>query len=58
MRLLRRIWRMLRSAAGEDAYARFCDHLRRNHPERPLPSEKEFYLAFLEDKYSKPSRCC
>ncbi len=58
MRALNRLWLRLREMTGEADYARYCDHVRRRHPERPLPSAKEFYLARMQEKYSRPSRCC
>ncbi len=58
MRYLRLLRKILAEVTGEADYARYCDHLRARHPERRLPTEREFYLARLEEKYSRPSRCC
>jgi uncharacterized short protein YbdD (DUF466 family) len=58
MRLLRAIWKVLGELSGETNYRRYCEHLRLHHPERRLPSEREFFLARLEEKYARPSRCC
>lgn len=58
MIVLRKLWGWLGEASGESAYARYCAHLRVRHPGRPLPSEKEFYISRLAEKYSRPSRCC
>lgn len=57
-KLLQIVTRFTREVAGEAAYERYCRHLREHHPERAVPSEKEFYLARLKEKYSRPSRCC
>jgi uncharacterized short protein YbdD (DUF466 family) len=57
-RLLKNIGLFLKDAAGERAYERYCAHVRAHHPERRVPSEKEFYLARLKEKYTRPSRCC
>ncbi len=58
MTVLRRIWELLREAAGETAYERYCRRLRQRRPGPPLPSEKQFYLERLHARYEKPSRCC
>jgi len=58
MELLRAIYRILRQVSGEADYARYCEHLRARYPGTRLPSEKEFYLGRLKDKYSRPSCCC
>jgi uncharacterized short protein YbdD (DUF466 family) len=58
MDLLRTIWKMAAEIAGEADYRRYCDRLRAVHPDRKVPSEREFFLARLEEKYSRPARCC
>ncbi len=58
MRFLCAIWKVLGELTGEADYRRYCEHLRARHPERDLPSEREFFLARLEEKYARPSRCC
>jgi uncharacterized short protein YbdD (DUF466 family) len=58
MGVLRDIWVKIQDWAGENDYARYCEHLRRRHPGREVPSAKEFYLSRLQDRYSRPSRCC
>ncbi len=55
---LLRIWKILQDVSGESAYARYCEHLRIKHPEIPLPTEKEFFLRNLKEKYARPERCC
>jgi len=57
-KLIQAVSRFLREASGESAYERYCEHLRRHHPDHPIPSEKDFYLERLRQKYSRPSRCC
>ncbi len=57
-KLLQAVSRFTREASGEGAYARYCEHLRRHHPGHTIPSEKDFYLERLRQKYSRPSRCC
>ncbi len=58
MKILVRWWRYLGQLVGEGEYSRYCEHLRAKHPEEELPTESEFYLARLADKYARISRCC
>ncbi len=58
MKYLRRCWRFLAQVMGEGDYERYCAHLRVHHPERPIPSPSEFYLSRVEEKYTRPNRCC
>jgi uncharacterized short protein YbdD (DUF466 family) len=40
-------------------YAAYCSHLRAHHPDRPLPSEREFFDQFVRARYGDgPTRCC
>ena len=40
-------------------YADHLEHLRRDHPERPIPSQREFYEEFVRNRYQDgPTRCC
>jgi uncharacterized short protein YbdD (DUF466 family) len=49
----------VRRVAGMPDYAAHLEHLRRCHPERAVPTEREFYEAFVEARYADgPSRCC
>ncbi len=58
MRFIKAAWKIVMELAGEADYARYCAHLRAHHPEKALPTEREFFLKRLEEKYSRPSRCC
>ncbi len=58
MRFLRQVWIILAELAGEADYQRYCAHVRRHHPDREILSAKEFYLARLSEKYTRPTRCC
>jgi len=50
---------ILRRVAGMPDYSAHVEHLRRCHPERPVPSEREFFEQYLEHRYGDgPSRCC
>ena len=58
MRFLRAVWTVLTELSGDADYRRYCAHLRRHHPDREIPTAKEFFLTRLEEKYTRPSRCC
>jgi uncharacterized short protein YbdD (DUF466 family) len=55
----RKIGAFLRSIAGMPDYAAHIRHLRRYHPERRLPTEREFYEEFVRVRYGEgTTRCC
>lgn len=58
MKVLRTIWKMLTELTGDADYGRYCAQMRARHPETRIPTESEFYLARLNEKYSRPTRCC
>ncbi len=40
-------------------YAVHVEHLRRSHPDRLIPTEREFYEEFIRSRYEDgPTRCC
>jgi uncharacterized short protein YbdD (DUF466 family) len=40
-------------------YEAYLRHLRRCHPSRPIPSEREYFDRYLEERYGNgPTRCC
>lgn len=54
-----RILRTVRQCAGMPDYEVHIEHLRRCHPERPIPSERQYYEEYLQARYSDgPTRCC
>jgi uncharacterized short protein YbdD (DUF466 family) len=54
-----RLLSAIRRIAGMPDYAAYLEHLRRCHPERGVPSEREFYEAFVATRYEDgPTRCC
>jgi uncharacterized short protein YbdD (DUF466 family) len=56
---LERVLRVVRRIAGMPDYAAHVEHLRRCHPERPVPSRRQFYDDFLRARYADgPTRCC
>jgi uncharacterized short protein YbdD (DUF466 family) len=49
----------LRRVAGMPDYSAYTEHLRRFHPERPLPSERDYFSEYLRSRYGDgPTRCC
>ena len=58
MNRLKKCWQILEQLIGEGEYARYCAHLRARHPDRPLPSAAEYYRSRMEEKYTRPNRCC
>jgi uncharacterized short protein YbdD (DUF466 family) len=49
----------VRQIAGMPDYAAHLEHLRRCHPDRALPSEREFYEEYVRARYGDgPTRCC
>jgi uncharacterized short protein YbdD (DUF466 family) len=54
-----RLLRVVRRISGMPDYTAYVEHARRCHPERPLPSEREFYEEYLRARYEGgPTRCC
>jgi uncharacterized short protein YbdD (DUF466 family) len=60
---LLRAWRNLRwwvgSVLGDTAYARYVEHLRRLHPDAPVPTEREYWRERYAEQDANPgARCC
>jgi uncharacterized short protein YbdD (DUF466 family) len=54
-----RLLETVRRVAGMPDYAAHLEHLRRCHPERPAPSEREFFEQYLRARYGDATpRCC
>lgn len=54
-----RVPALLRRVAGMPDYSAYAEHLRRCHPDRPVPSERAFYEEFVKTRYEDgPTRCC
>ena len=50
---------LIRGLAGMPDYQRHIEHLRRCHPERPIPTERQYFEEYLEGRYQDgPTRCC
>lgn len=49
----------VRRIAGMPDYAAYVEHLRACHPDRPVPSEREYFAEYTETRYGAgASRCC
>ena len=47
------------SLMGDTAYARYCAHLRRDHADAPVPTEREYWRARHAAADAHPgARCC
>ena len=56
---LERALRVIRRVAGMPDYGAHVEHLRRCHPDRPVPSAREFYEEFVRARYEGgATRCC
>lgn len=54
-----RLAALVRRVTGMPDYAAYTAHLRRCHPDRPVPSEREFFSEYLRTRYGDgASRCC
>ena len=54
-----RVLQIVRRVAGMPDYAAHVAHLRRCHPERDVPSAREFYEEYVRTRYGDgPTRCC
>jgi uncharacterized short protein YbdD (DUF466 family) len=56
---MRELLRTLRRVMGMPDYEAHLEHLRRCHPDRPAPSEREYFDQFVRTRYGDgPTRCC
>ncbi len=47
------------SVMGDNAYARYVDHLARHHPGEPVPTEKQYWRDRYAAMDANPgARCC
>ncbi|WP_051498985.1 YbdD/YjiX family protein [Nocardia sp. BMG51109] len=59
LRGARAVIRYMDAIVGGQDYARFVEHLRRNHPDRPIPSEREYWRERHDAAARNPAnRCC
>lgn len=49
----------LREVSGESAYDRYVEHARRQHPDAPVLSRREFERRRIDEREERPGvRCC
>jgi len=49
----------LRRLLGMPDYDAYVAHLRAHHPDRAVPTEREFYDEYVRARYADgPTRCC
>ena len=58
MNVITAVIRYLQQVMREDAYARYCEHLRAAGREHAIPTAQQFYLESLERRYKGVCRCC
>ena len=59
MKPLRGVLWYLRELTDESAYERYVGHVRTHHPERPVPSRREFERQQMDARDANPGvRCC
>ncbi|MCX4096085.1 YbdD/YjiX family protein [Nocardia sp. alder85J] len=52
------VWYLNAILGGQD-YSRYVEHLRRNHPDCPIPSEREYWRERHDAADRNPTnRCC
>ncbi|MEE2034343.1 YbdD/YjiX family protein [Rhodococcus chondri] len=57
--VLRRTWWWIGALMGDHDYARFVQWHRRHHPDRPVPTEREYWRDRHAAADSAPgARCC
>jgi uncharacterized short protein YbdD (DUF466 family) len=57
--VLERLASLLRAISGMPDYQAYIEHLRRSHPGKGIPSEREYYAEYLRMRYEDgPTRCC
>jgi uncharacterized short protein YbdD (DUF466 family) len=53
------VLQVVRRVAGMPDYAAHVEHLRRYHPDLPVPAAREFYEEFIRMRYADGhTRCC
>lgn len=58
-KLLRNLWRALRTLSGDDAYERYVEHLRCTQPGHEPLDRCRFYVLEQQRRFSGgPTRCC
>ena len=56
---LDRALRVVRRISGMPDYAAHVEHLAASHPERPVPSPRQYFEEYVRARYGDaPTRCC
>jgi uncharacterized short protein YbdD (DUF466 family) len=59
LRRLRTVRASTLAVIGAPNYERYCEHVRRAHPDGRVLTRDEFFCRQLEHRYSRPgARCC
>lgn len=59
MRIIKAIWWWLGEIVGEREYEKYVAHLKAHHPDRDIPSEREYFRQRYAEKSANPgARCC
>jgi uncharacterized short protein YbdD (DUF466 family) len=59
IKMLSCVWSAVRSISGDDAYERYLEHHKRNHPESEPPTRRSFFLSEQQRRWNGgPNRCC
>lgn len=57
--MVNRLLDVIRRITGMPDYTAYVAHCRAAHPDRPVPSEREFFEDYLRRRYDGgPTRCC
>jgi uncharacterized short protein YbdD (DUF466 family) len=49
----------LREVSGESAYDRYVAHMRRDHPDQPVMSRRDYECGRQDERNENPrARCC
>jgi uncharacterized short protein YbdD (DUF466 family) len=57
-KLARRLWRGIRDWCGDSAYEQYLSATQRRHPQDLPLTQESFYVEQLNQRYSRPNRCC
>lgn len=58
-RAAKTVWWYMGELVGDKSYEKYVAHIRARHPERPVPTKKEFWKVKYDEQEANPaSRCC
>lgn len=59
IKVLRAVWWWLGELVGEREYEKYVAHMRARHPERAIPTEREYFRQRYAERDANPgARCC